>query len=181
MKKTPLIFNRNPENMDEVLQTHNELCSWVFNGEGVATRKYDGTSCLVKDGSLWKRREVKKGKPMPEGFVSAGSDGFTGKTVGWLPVTDSGSDKWHVEAFGGGGLADGTYELCGPKVQGNPEGYSRHILVPHSGSETYEVPERSFDGIKRFISGLDIEGIVFHHEDGRMAKIRKSDYNLGRN
>ena len=39
---------------------------------------------------------------------------------------------------------------------------------------------RTFDGIREFLAPLDIEGIVFHHPDGRMVKIRKDDYGLNR-
>ena len=50
-----------------------------------------------------------------------------------MPVT--GSDKWHMEAIGSDGWsfesAGGTYELCGPKIQGNPEGFEKHTLVRH--------------------------------------------------
>jgi hypothetical protein len=57
MKKTPTIFKRNPENMKQILNEHNPKCDWVFNGEGIATRKYDGTCCLVRNGILYKRRD----------------------------------------------------------------------------------------------------------------------------
>jgi len=55
MKKIPTIFKRNPENMKEILPEQHPDCGWVFDGEGVPTRKYDGTCCRVKDGKLWKR------------------------------------------------------------------------------------------------------------------------------
>lgn len=87
MKKIPTIFKRNPANMKELLREEHPDCSWVFAGEGVPTRKYDGTCCLVKDGKLWKRREIKKGKSSPDGFELADYDEVTGKTVGWLPIT----------------------------------------------------------------------------------------------
>jgi hypothetical protein len=176
VKKTPTIFKRNPENMKEILPEPHNDCDWVFSGEGVATRKYDGTCCLVKDGKLWKRREIKKGKLIPEGFKLADYDEVTGKAVGWVPVTDSKEDRWHLEAFGDVSLPDGTYELCGPKVQGNPEGFESHVLVPHSEATRYENVLRTFEGIKSFLDGMDIEGLVFHHQDGRMAKIKKRDY-----
>jgi len=52
MKKIPTIFERNPENMREILTKPNKGCGWVFKGEGVATRKYDGTCVLIEsDGS----------------------------------------------------------------------------------------------------------------------------------
>jgi hypothetical protein len=38
-----------------------------------------------------------------------------------------------------------------------------------------------FDRIKHFLTVTDIEGIVFHHlTDGRMCKIRKSDFGIKR-
>lgn len=181
MKKTPTIFKRNPENMKEILPEPNKVCAWVFAGEGVPTRKYDGTCCMVESSKLWKRREIKKSKAIPEGFKLADYDEVTGKTVGWMPVTDSKEDQWHTEAFGDGNWPDGTYELCGPKVQGNPEGFEVHVLVPHSDATQYDSVPRTFDGIKSFLDGMDIEGLVFHHPDGRMAKIKKRDYQLSRN
>ena len=180
MKKTPTIFNRNLENMKEVLNTKHKDCEWVFRGEGTATRKYDGTCCLVKEGKLWKRREVKQGKRVPENFELVDHDKVTGKSVGWVPVTDEGEDVWHRAAFVRGSYPDGTYELCGPKVQGNPEGLTEHILIPHKEATVYSDVVRTFDGLKSFFSDKDIEGIVFHHPDGRMAKIKKRDFGLAR-
>jgi len=182
MKKIPTIFKRNQENMKELLNEPHPDCDWVFKGEGTATRKYDGTCCLVKEGKLYKRREIKKGKPIPEEFEMADHDEVTGKTVGWMPVTDSAEDVWHREAFTGKEL-DGTYELCGPKIQKNPENFhihvifSRsHVLISHNTAQIFPSVERTFDGIKTFLAGVDTEGIVFHHPDGRMAKIKKRDY-----
>jgi len=103
-------------------------------------------------------------------------DDITGKTVGWVPVTECKEDRWHLEAFGDGNWPDGTYELCGPKVQGNPEGFDEHVLVPHSEATQYEGVGRTYHGIREFLETLDIEGLVFHHSDGRMAKIKKRDY-----
>lgn len=178
MKKIPTIFERNPDNMRELLPTPNAECLWVLAGEGVPTRKWDGTCCRVKDGALYKRREVKKGKLIPQYFDAADFDEITGKTVGWLPVTGAKEDRWHVEAFGNGNWPDGTYELCGPKVQGNPEGFEKHILIPHAEATQYGGVQRTFEGIRHFLEQKHIEGIVFHHPDGRMAKIKKRDYGL---
>ena len=176
MKKIPTIFKRNPGRMQEILTEPHPDCGWVFDGEGVPTRKYDGTCCRVQDGKLWKRRELKKGQAQPEGFELADYDGATGKTVGWMPVTEAKEDRWHIEAFGDGTLPDGTYELCGPKVQGNPEGFEKHVLVPHSKATQYGNVPRTFEGMRDFLETMDIEGLVFHHPDGRMAKIKKRDF-----
>ena len=177
MKKIPTIFKRNPKNMRELQLQPRDDCLWVFDGEGVATRKYDGTCCLVRDGILYRRREVKKGKTAPYGFELVDYDEVTGKSVGWMAVTDDDDDRWHREAFRNYiNLSDGTYELCGPKIQGNPENHAYHVLINHSTVEQYNEIERSFDGIRGFMRDLDIEGLVFHHPDGRMAKIKKKDY-----
>jgi len=147
---------------------------WVPAGEGVATRKYDGTCCMVRDGKLWKRYEVKKGKTPPPNFEAANDpDPITGKQQGWVPVGDGPEDRWHREAFDG--QADGTYELCGPKVQGNPEGFESHVLIPH-GQDILEEAPRTYDEIREYLEKRTIEGIVWHHPDGRMVKIKKRDF-----
>lgn len=39
-------------------------------------------------------------------------------------------------------------------------------------------PERSFEGLNRHLAENCDEGIVFHHPDGRMAKIKRRDFGL---
>lgn len=176
MKKTPTIFKRNQDNMKEILDVPHPDCDWVFSGEGVSTRKYDGTCCLVKNGVLFKRREIKKGKPTPKNFTLVDYDKITGKTVGWVPVNlESKEDQWHNESFREN-LTDGTYELIGPKIQGNLEKYENHTLLKHDDAEQYPNAPREFDKLKAWLSDKDIEGLVFHHIDGRMAKIKKRDF-----
>jgi hypothetical protein len=150
---------------------------WVRDGEGVATRKYDGTSCLVRDGKLYKRRELRPGDNAPADFESLGTDENTGKTVGWVPVGDGPDDKWHREAFESW-HPDGTYELLGPKIQGNKDQRTKHVLQDHNMARTYPLAPRTFDGIKAFLTENVIEGLVWHHDDGRMAKIKRRDFGL---
>ena len=180
MKKIPTIFERDWNgNRSRVVDQPHPDCAWVFAGEGVATQKIDGTCCMVRGGMLFKRRELKPGQPEPYGFESAGADSETGKTVGWVPVCDGPEDAAHREAFSVT-IADGTYELVGPKIQGNPERYDRHRLDTHSSLVMVEQPPRDFAGLKQWLDGRDIEGIVFHHQDGRMAKIKLRDFGLKR-
>jgi hypothetical protein len=81
------------------------------------------------------------------------------------------------------GLPDGTYELIGPKIQGNPEGFPVHTLVAHSdrGLRLFGsfAPERTFAAIRGYLEHAGIEGIVWHHEDGRMVKIKRKDFFKG--
>ena len=179
MKKIPTIFERDwTGDKSRVVDIPNPAADWVFRGEGKATRKIDGTCCLIRDGVLFKRRELRGGEAPPDGFELADQDDETGKSVGWVPVGDGPEDRWHREAFTDG--LDGTYELVGPKIQGNPEKFEHHYLTPHAGAVVYDDVPRTFDGLRQWLAGKDIEGIVFHHADGRMAKIKLRDFGLTR-
>ena len=181
MKKIPTLFQRDPDNMSKVLPEVNLAAEWVLSGPAIATRKFDGT-CIMLDpeGQWWARREVKPGKTPPVDYRAEETDANTGKTVGWEPIGQSSFVKaWH-DALGYVGpveLEPGTYELCGPKVNGNPEGFDRHTLIRH-GCELIEEFPTDFDGIAELMrSGFPFEGVVWHHPlDGRMAKIKRRDF-----
>ncbi len=178
MKKIPTIFQRDMSKQPAlVVPIWNLDCLWVRDGEGTATRKYDGTSCLVRDGKLYKRRELRPGDVTPAHFESLGTDENTGKTVGWVPVGYGPEDRWHREAFNGW-YPDSTYELLGPKIQGNKDGRAAHVLQDHRMARHYPMGPRDFEGIKAFLVENLIEGLVWHHDDGRMAKIKRRDFGL---
>jgi hypothetical protein len=189
MKKIPTIFERDWDgDRSRVLDIPAAGCEWVFAGEGVATRKYDGQAAAVRNGLLYRRHEVKVDKktgqlkPIDWGeFEQIEVDATTGNVVGWMLVTASPADQWFVEALDscGGQLEEGTCELVGPKVQANPEGYPEHRLIPHRLAEILDAP-RTFAGLAEWLDGRDIEGIVWHHPDGRMAKIKGRDFGLRR-
>ncbi len=186
MKKIPTIFDRDwAGDKSRVLDVVNPDAQWVFDGEGNATRKIDGTCCLIRDHKLYKRREITaedvQNNKVPVGFERADTDPTTAKIVGWVPVGDGPEDRWHREAFQDW-QDDGTYELVGPKIQGNPEHLPDHRLIGHDAVDLLidEPFERTFNGIKAFLSTQDIEGVVFHHPDGRMAKIKGRDFGLKR-
>lgn len=188
MKKIPTIFERDWNgDRSRVVDKINPAAQWVFDGEGMPTRKLDGTCCMVRGGTLYKRREIteedlQNGKA-PTGFELADHDFETHKVVGWVPVGEGPEDRWYREAFAHGiGWFDGTYELIGPKVQGNPEHSEMHDLVRHDagGLSITEPFERTFEEIDTFLGHHDIEGIVFHHPDGRMAKIKGRDFGHNR-
>lgn len=182
MKKTPSLFQRNYDGDRLVRDELVPGSEWVANGEGVATKKIDGTCCRWHDGKLWKRYELKAGKTAPAGFEPAQeADQVTGDIPGWVPIGDGPDDARHREALvaAGGSLFDGTYELCGPKVQKNPEGYDSHVLIRH-GCEVLQDCPRTFEGLKEYLKDRDIEGVVWHHPDGRMVKIKGKDFGYGR-
>lgn len=180
MRKIPSLFARNYAGNRQVYNHVTPGCEWVINGEGVATKKYDGTCCMVAEGVLYKRLTLKPGRRAPDNFIFCEVDLVTGKKFGWATLAEPPADKWHWEALKYSLLeTDGTYELCGPKVQGNAESLSAHVLFKHGEHPLTDAP-RTFDELKAYLTGRDIEGIVWHHPNGRMAKTKGRDFGLGR-
>lgn len=179
MKKIISLFQRNYDGNRLVRDEVVPGAEWVVAGEGVATRKWDGTCCLVEGGRLFKRYDARKGKTPPPDFIPAQPepDPVTRHWPGWVPVGDGPSDRWHREAWEaiGGQLLDGTYELIGPQVQGNPDGQSAHVLVRHGDHQMPNAP-RTFEGLRAFLADRHYEGLVWHHPDGRMVKIKAKDF-----
>ena len=183
MKKIPSLFARNYEGDRKVINQIVPGSEWVINGEGKATRKYDGTAVMIKDNVLYKRYDAKGGKTPPEGFIAAQDpDPISGHWPGWLEANraDKG-DKWIWEAYDNfindfGLISDGTYEACGPKINGNNEKLDKHLLFVHGLTMIID-KLRDYESIKNYLRDLEIEGIVWHHPDGRMVKIKKKDFN----
>lgn len=68
-------------------------------------------------------------------------------------------------------------------VNKNPEGYDTHRLIRHEDAEvdvlTSNGIPRDFDGCRARVIQLGErgwEGIVWHHPDGRMAKLKARDF-----
>ncbi len=183
MKKISTLFMKSPYNLGRVINELNLTHQWVLDGQAIATRKFDGTSCSIIGGELYKRFDLRKGRSLPEGAIPCQeADEKSGHHPHWVKCSrNEKSDKWHFQAFDKlVSKQDGTYELCGEKIQGNPEGLEGHELILH-GSEILVIPDLSFEGIRNFLEKEDIEGVVFHHKtDGRMCKIRKKDFGIHR-
>jgi|SRR3990167_3797483 len=188
MKKISTLFKKDPNNLSRVINEVNPENQWVFNGDAIPTRKYDGTAAAIIDGELYKRYDVKKGKLVPEGAIPCQeADSITGHHPHWLKCShDKNEDKYFFDGFNSlaelNGIKDGTYELIGEKVQGNPELIEGHHLVKHGGKVLLGlIHPLTFENLKDYLSVVDIEGIVFHHKtDGRMCKLRKKDFGIKR-
>jgi hypothetical protein len=192
MQKIPSLFVRDFANdPSRVLNQVTPGCEWVIEGKGVATRKYDGSAVRVLNGGLWARYDAKHGKQPPETFEPCQDpDTKTGHWPGWVKVENQSAYVWHLVAFlrakcylRSVTLPDGTYEACGPHFQGNPEGFDEDMIIKH-GADTFveadNITPTTFEGIQEWFKGRDIEGIVWYHSDGRMCKIKKSDFGLKR-
>ena len=177
MKKIPCLFvrdftdKRNPILLREITPG----CEWVAQGEGIATRKWDGTAIAIIGGKLFARYDVGR-KTLPVGAISCGEpDIISGHNPAWV-MADKSEHRWIREAHGGHHYEDGTYEAIGPKINSNHEGVVAHCLKRH-GDEILDAP-RDFDGLFDYLKSRSIEGIVFRHESGSMCKIRRHDYGL---
>jgi len=180
MKKIISLFQRNYDGdrlvRDEVVPG----AEWVLAGEGQATRKFDGSCCMVRGGKLFKRYELKQGRTAPVGFEAAQEpDPVTGEVTGWVPVGEGPEDKWFRAAYHNtclpeDDLEDGTYEAIGPHFQGNAENRPQDELVRH-GIVLIDAP-RTFAELREWMKIADMEGVVWHHSDGRMVKIKAKDF-----
>lgn len=183
MEKIPTLFERDEH--FTVVNRPREECAWVFEGAGVGTEKLDGTNVrlTVRSGQLVrveKRRNPSKAQKA-QGIID-----------GWYVDTapGAGEDKWILAAAGNTDVRDwpdGEHpcEALGPRIQGNPLGLDDHVCVPFNmaAPTLTEVP-RDYEALQKFLADLEsrfapghlAEGIVFHHPDGRRAKIKRKDF-----
>lgn len=183
MQKIPTLFVRDETKAGHpVMDVVKPECQWVINGEGIATAKYDGTNVRVEGGQLFKRQKPKDADYDDASYVACDRT--------------NPADRWAFEAFDAlvepGGMMhsdvpppDGIYELIGPKVQGNPHGVPTHrlIAVVPPGPDVrfrWAAGPHTFHAIAGLFTGGEFpyEGLVFHHPDGRLAKIKRRDFGL---
>lgn len=159
-------------------------CLWVPGTSQMASAKIDGTACLLRDGRLYKRLDLKLGKEAP-GWIHWTFDPAQKSGHGWFPVGDGPEDAWHREAFANpADYCEGaTYELVGPRIQKNPHDLERHELWRHGailiGVEVPSDPQAAFDHVRYALDVFPYEGIVWHDkENDRYAKIKRRDFSL---
>lgn len=185
MKKIPTLFLRDPSNPLRVTDQVNSVCQWVVDNEGIATRKWDGQPILIQDGLLFKRYtgDLRGFSGNPLGAISCGEEEDT-TPVWWVLVSYRNEDK-HIRAAMElqklwGKANNGTYEIVGPNFCHNREKVARDCLVRHGSNGIFPDAPTNFTDLFEWLSDVDIEGLVWHHPDGRMAKIKKSDLGLRR-
>lgn len=192
MKKIPTLFKREFDHhrvTGIVPELTDESLAWVLSedpaGNGAATVKIDGSCCAVIGGVFYLRYDARRGKngimktPPPDAIPCDDPDPVTGHWPHWAPAkeTDPGA-KWYIaakkNAETAGALADGTYEAVGPHFCRNPYGLEADTLVRH-GTHVVEV-ERTFDGIRKYLEGHNIEGLVFWKDGKPRCKIKRKDF-----
>lgn len=183
MDKIPTVFER-----DEAFRVVNKVkpgCEWVLDGEGQATEKLDGANVRLTIRSGQCVRLEKRRNPTKRQKAAGIIDGW------YVDADDSGpEDKWIYEAMQNTDVAswpDGEHsaEALGPRIQGNPLGLEAHCCMPFNlNAPVYEALPRNFEALAEVLVELEskyapsklAEGVVFHHPDGRRAKIKRKDF-----
>lgn len=182
MKKIPTLFERTYRNhtVVEIKPNITPGCEDAFI-HGVATIKYDGACCAIINGKFYKRYDAKNGKPVPKGAIKCqeAADPITGHFPCWVAVNENNpADKWFIKAYQNCrcSLEDGTYEAIGPHFQGNPYNEEQDCLVRHGRRLAFV--ERTFKGVKEWLSENDEEGLVFWLNGKPVCKVKRSDFGL---
>lgn len=188
MNKIPTLYVRDPADMSRVTREVTPGCEWVLAGEGIPTRKWDGTNIrvTVRGGSLIvveKRKNPtreEKAKGAEPGYVEASRSEPADKHIFAAVDAMSCAAKW-------ADVPDGQWpgEAVGPKIQGGADGMPPFVVMfslPGWAQENELVLFRPvgdlFDGMRNVLTFANMEGIVWHHPDGRMAKIKRRDFGL---
>ena len=80
-------------------------------------------------------------------------------------------------------IPDGRYAMCGPAVNGNPEGFHANELVRRGKCPVgfkFSGVREPYDDVKEWLSTRDIDGIAWYHPDGRVVAVTKADFGLAR-
>jgi len=96
MKKLSTLFKKDPSNLGRVINEIDPENEWVFK-YGIPTRKFDGTSCAIINGELYKRFDLKKGRNLPPNAIPCQeADKITGHHPHWIKCNrDDKSNKYH--------------------------------------------------------------------------------------
>lgn len=165
MKYTPNVFDD--------AGSFQAVSMWVANGEGSVVRLYEGKPYYVDQyGFIFTSTEFPEGMPYPDGFVK--TDVAQGKIRGWIKgaradvrsAIQRAKDKHKTR------LEDTIVQ-----VVPNSEVEGGYMVIPHTYIVLADV-ERTFEGMKRALKRTGYLGFIFVHEDGRTAKVKRSDVGL---
>lgn len=161
MKRIPIALE-----LDVSTQKLRWAFPWLAELGVCAYRKFDGHCCMVAGGRLYKRRKLARGEEEPEGWIQ------TEGSYGWIPFEVPDKPEWDgvrgtlcFQHFQGK-----TCELVGPGIRGNPEGKLTLKLVLHTEQPLRDCPKDP-NKVAKWLQSKPYEGVVWHHPDGRMAKL----------
>lgn len=151
--------------------------------KGVFTLKADGRNAAIINGKLYLRQELRQKKDgtypeVPNSWIPCQKEPKNGHFPCYRPAEKS--DKWEQYAFEklkGLSLVDGAYEIVGAKFQKNPDEFKdKAYLSPHA-TVIFDIPQelRCYEGIKKLLENLHIEGFVVYDLENKIAKKIRRD------
>lgn len=180
-------------------------CGWVFQPQThlFISIKRDGTPVLYREGLWYQRRSLKskldpgnEGIPKPVDFTPCQpAPGYDDESKqwewpGWVPLENQFKKLVDEAVISRGGMKeveDGfTFELCGPKINANPEGLDTHHLFIHASEivmTTAQDTPLTTTYLMQVVKTIKHEGVVIYSGnivDGAMqcAKLKKRDLGL---
>lgn len=188
MNKIPTIFERDWDGNRKVIDQYVEGVTPDLLAECVATEKVDGTNVRLTVRNHTLVRLEKRRNPSKIQKAQGIEDP-------WYVDADefSPNDKWIWDAAKNTDLTqveDGEWsgEACGTNVQGNPIGLDKNTVMFFSLGKNFvpafEDTPTNYEDLKKYLKEKKtlfgetgtIEGIVWHHPDGRMFKIKAKDF-----
>jgi hypothetical protein len=183
-------FTKLPDNKGRIFsglsKETNPENDWVFTDPTVvAYRKLDGASAAIINGNIYSRYMSRQRKntaaQVPLNGIPAqlNIDEATQTHPYWVPAEAKGTGKHHYNAFiNQPGLPDGTYELIGPSINGNPDDVVINTLMSHNAdSLLVKLPEViTREILKQLIISQPWEGLVFRNSNDDMCKLRRVDF-----
>lgn len=164
MRKIPTIYLRDTRvTCSPVTGEINPECQWVFNGEGIATRKIDGINIKIENGIAYQRI-----KPNSSDYYKADYGEISDAYVKSIITTRK---HW----------PDGIHEVYGEGIKDNAEGIIGQSMIsifPLDPSLIIQGLQINYRSLMAYFSAHDIEGIVFHRrcDPEIMAKIKTRDF-----
>lgn len=91
-------------------------------------------------------------------------------------MSHHGNNPPHVQKA----LSEALRSLLGEYPDGRMNANDEGAIAFAVGVEVLADCPRAFDALREYLRGRDIEGVVWHHPDGRMVKIKGKDFGLKR-
>lgn len=181
MKRPPCAFVRNEQTG---LATIQPAVPWFAQGHGFATRKWDGIPYLIEWSDEHSAYLAYRGvtldpdEPIPIKLKQT-SDAGVVPVTGWISVGNAESPLFETitaDIQAGRKFAPGTYELCGPGIKDNHEGFDQVGLIKHD-LITYLRCPRVLDDLIMFMIQHPSEGLVWKYGE-QYCQLTRHDVGL---
>lgn len=183
MHKIPTIFERDWEGNHAVIDKY--IIHPSFMAESKATEKIDGMNVRLTVRNftivrLEKRRnpdKIQKAKGITDPWYVDATEGDPQDKFLWAAARNTDLTI----------MLDGEWsgEAVGPNIQGNPLNLEKNIVMIFTLNQAplFNNVPNDYEGLKAWLPLQEskygkgkIEGIVWHHPSGRMAKIKTKDF-----